>query len=81
MQQVLEARKRVLRKEDLDLLTAMADLARLYAMQSRYEDAATLVVQTLNMRRKVLRLKYRDTLASTADFAGLYIQISLSDQE
>lgn len=68
--QVLETRKMVLEKEDLDILYSMSNLASIYRGQGHFMIAEKLEDQVLGMNLRTRGREHSDTLTALSNLAS-----------
>ena len=70
--QVIDMRKKLLGTEHPDTLSSMANLARIYWDQDKWNEVEQLEVQVMDMRKKLLGAEHPDTLNSMENLADIY---------
>ena len=72
LERAFDLKRRVLGKEDRDLLDTMNDLAALYYAEGKYAQAEPLYTRALEEQRRVLGREHSSTLETMGNLAVLY---------
>ena len=70
---VLDLHEKVLGLEHPQTLISIANLARTYSDQTKYQEAETLYQKVLDLSKKVLGLGHPKTLTRISNLATIYV--------